>query len=817
MEKFVRLGFRALTIFVIAVFVLALLAYWILGRSKPDYNESYTTDYQGYDVEIIRDRNAIPHIYADDQRQAFFGQGIAHAQDRLWQMAMIRRTAQGRISEIAGAETVELDLFLRALNLWERAQYDLKQLDSKTQDLLQAYADGVNSYVFHINETKRGAGGPEFLLVDREFAPWTPVDSLAVLKILALQLSSAAESEILRAQISQVLTQEQIEQFYSDEIISEIQLTKTSPSGNREITPLLRSYSPTGYGREAGASNAFAVAPERSVSGKALLASDPHLPLNAPSIWHITHQEYNDTAIIGGTIPGFPTPAIGRSNNLSWALTTSNLDDQDLVVLKLDPNDTSAYLTPNGSEKLKSRKTYIKVKGEIEPRSFTLFESKFGPVIPAVGPWDIQSILPENHLIALSWTAFAKNDQSAKAAFDLSESQTVEDAIKSLELHGSPAQMFTLADSSGSIAQIAAGKMPRRSENNISKGILPAPSWLSPAGFEGFFDFSENPRVLNPSENVLIHTNNKFIDRPYPRHFSNHWGDNYRIRRAEELMKGSNIHSTESLIEAQNDVISLDARILLALIAQDLWYNPREQGLRKEVIDLLADWNGEFRALGAEALIYSVWIAELNQIIFEDELGPLFHKTNPLKPYRLEKAFRNIDGAEQWCDIKQTTETETCKQMASIALDKALERLSIKYGDNIESWRWGNAHRAFHENMTLGNVPLLGSFAHITQELNGGNQTLMRAATSKKDPFDFTAIHGGALRMIVNFAEPNSTRIIISTGQSGHLLSKFYDDQSTLWAAGEYINLSTDTQIIEGNKIGSMRVSSASAPSETER
>ncbi len=809
MNAFVKWGFRAVGLLSLLIIVALIVIYMVVTRSIPDYNRSFTTSYGDYNVEIIRDRNAVPHIYGSNFEQALFGLGIAHAQERLWQMVMLRRAAQGRISEIAGEDLVQTDLFLRNLDLWNLSSRQVPRLKPETQKFLQAYADGVNAQIANINENKLGTGAPEFFLINSEIAPWTPADSVAIQKLMALQMSSGAQNEILRTKLSTILTPEEMKDIEYEAYAPQIARNGTTLSTQTDAPDILAALSPIGYGRNAGASNAFAVTPNRSTSQKAILASDPHLKLTAPAIWMLAHLSDGKNNYVGGSIPGMPLILIGHNNDLAWGLTTSNLDDQDLVIIRTDPNDRSQYETSAGLIPFDAREILINVKGETEPRRFVGLSTQYGPVIPSHGPWEIENILPHDHLAALSWTALSEEDKSFDAAFDMVRSTNVRRAIAVLEDHLAPAQMFTFADSSGNIGQVAAGKMPQRSPSNPSQGSLPAVSWAGDAGFEGFFPYAENPKSINPTSGLVLHTNNKFIDQPYPKHYSFDWGDNYRIKRAQGLIAGRKIHSTESFIEAQNDAISEDARALLPLIAGPFWFQPDQEGQKAEALKMLGEWNGKFDAFGPEALIYSTWISELNELVFRDELGSVLDEMGQTDPFRLERVYRNVGGASKWCDVKPTPEKESCAYIADIALEKTLERLSAVYGDDLNTWRWGKAHKALHENETLGGIPLLGLFANITQEVSGGSQTLLRTASKSDNPFDFTAVHGASLRMVVNFADLQHAKFIISTGQSGNILSKHYDDLSVLWAAGEYIDIPTDREMVEASQIGIMNVTTA--------
>ena len=815
MNSFVKWAFRSVGILLLLLIVALIAIYYVFTRSIPDYDRSFTTSNGDYNVEIIRDRNAVPHIYGSNFEQALFGLGVAHAQERLWQMVMLRRAAQGRISEIAGEELVQTDLFLRSLDLWNLSARQTSKLKPETERFLQAYADGVNAQISNINENKLGTGAPEFFLVNSEIAPWTPADSLAVLKIMALQLSSGAQNEILRTKLSTILTPDEMKDIEYDAYAPQIAQNGNTNKTVVDNSTRLSAFSPIGHGRNSGASNAFAVTPERSTSQKAVLASDPHLKLTAPAIWMLAHFNDGENDYVGGTIPGIPLVLIGRNNDLAWGLTSSNLDDQDLIIIRTNPDDSNFYETANGVKPFEAREIYIEVKGEAIPRKFVILSTEYGPVIPPNGPWGIESILPQNHLAALSWTALTENDKSIDAAFERIRMKNVRSAADTLKDHISPPQVFTFADRSGNIGQVAAGLMPKRSLDNPSQGSLPAVSWTGSAGFDGFFPFADNPKLINPETGLVMHTNNKFVDQEFPNHFSFDWGDNYRIKRAQGLIDGRKTHSTESLIEAQNDAISEDARSLLPLIAGPFWFQPNQEDQKAIALKMLGEWNGKFDAFGPEALIYSTWLSELNALVFQDELGSVFDEMGHTDPFRLERVYRNVGGASRWCDIRPTPEKESCAEIADIALNRALERLNAQYGDDLSTWRWGKAHKAIHENETLGGIPLLGLFANITQEVSGGSHTLLRTASISNDPFNFSAVHGASLRMVVNFADIQHAKFIISTGQSGNILSKHYDDLSVLWAAGEYIDIPTDRTMVEANQIGRMTVTSVNEDETT--
>ena len=258
------------------------------------------------------------------------------------------------------------------------------------------------------------------------------------------------------------------------------------------------------------------------------------------------------------------------------------------------------------------------------------------------------------------------------------------------------------------------------------------------------------------------------------------------------------MHTRDSFIEAQLDRVSFSARTLLPLVGADLWFTgeaapegtPERQ--RQIALTLLAEWNGEMNEHLPEPLIYAAWMRFLQKRLIEDDLGPLAGEFTRMQPLFIERVFRDIDGASAWCDIRQSAPRETCTEIARLALDDALVWIGEHYGTDLATLRWGDAHQATHDHPTLGKVPVLRYFLNIRQSTSGGDTTLQRGRTSGKDPEPFRNVHAGAYRGVYDFADPDSSVFIISTGQSGHFLSRHYDDLAQLWRRGEYIPMSLD-------------------------
>ncbi|WP_299741682.1 penicillin acylase family protein [uncultured Tateyamaria sp.] len=803
------------------VIVLAVLGvgmvYYLAARSLPNYDARVRVPVISAPVEIVRDNANVPHIFGETDTDVFHGLGFAHAQDRLWQMMMLRRTAQGRLSELFGTTTVDVDSFVRRLDLYRLSVQSVEAQDPATRAALEAYASGVNARLDQINAEALGRGAPEMFLFNTPLAPWRPADSIAVAKLMGLQLSGHLSEEVLRARMSLALDDparlaDILPDVPGEGIASLPEYASLVPGVENDYAAAeaephpLSPFRPRGF---AGASNAWAAATARSASGGTLLANDPHLGFSAPAIWYLARMELESGGVIGGTIPGVPAVLTGRSDRLGWGLTTAYVDDQDVFIEELNPENPSQYRTPTGWKDFESRDSILQIADE-DPVTLTLRWTDNGPVLPGSFR-NLRTVTPPGHVAALSWTVLSPRDTSLTAAMGIMKSQTVAEAITAGENYIAPAQNITLVDR-GSIAMKTIGAVPKRDANHQSQGRLPSLGWLAENRWQGRMAYTSNPGFVSPVGGILGNTNNKTVDRPFPNHISFVWGDTQRVQRWRRLMQAREVHTRDSFIEAQLDTVSFTARSLLPLIGAELWFTgeaapegtPERQ--RQRALALLAEWNGEMNEHWPEPLIYAAWLRKLQDRLIRDELGPMADTLTHVEPLFIERVFRNVEGAGVWCDVRQSAPVETCPDMARLALDDALLEINETYGSQLESLRWGDAHQATHDHQVLGDVPILRYFVNIRQSTSGGDNTLLRGLTKGTGPDPFQNVHGAGYRGVYDFADPNSSVFVISTGQSGHFLSRHYDDLAQLWRRGEYIPMSLDEGLARAAAVGVTRL-----------
>ena len=555
----------------------------------------------------------------------------------------------------------------------------------------------------------------------------------------------------------------------------------------------------------AGASNAWAADASRSATGSTLLASDPHLGLTAPAIWYLARLQLSTGGVIGGTIPGMPLVLAGRSDALGWGITTAYVDDQDILLEEVNPDNPNEYRGLDGWNTFRSRDSIINVKDGAAV-TLRLRWTVNGPVMPA-DQFNLGTITPPGHVTAIAWSALSDRDTSMSAAMAIMRARTVDNAIAAAAGYISPAQNLTIADRAR-IAMKTVGALPARDERHQSQGRFPSFGYLAENRWKGRFPYADNPEFTDPVGGIIGNTNNKTIDRPFPNHVSFLWGDTQRINRWRRLMQAREVHTRDSFVEAQLDTVSFTARTLSTLMGADLWFtgNAAPEGTperqRQIALNLLSSWNGEMNEHLPEPLIYAAWVRAFHDRLIRDELGPLAAEFTHPNPVFIERVFRNIDGAGIWCDVIQSAPVETCTDIALQALDDALLWINENHGDAVEAVRWGDAHVATHDHPVLGQTPFLEWVVNIRQSTSGGDHTLQRGRTSGTGDSPFENVHAAGYRGVYDFADPDSSVFIISTGQSGHPLSRHYDNLGELWRRGEYIPMSLDPDLARAAAVG---------------
>jgi penicillin amidase len=763
-----RLALRWLGLALLLVCLAGTGTYLFLRQSLPKTEGEIELAGLGAAVEVLRDRHGIPHIYASSLEDAHFALGFVHAQDRLWQMEINRRIGSGRLAEVLGASALETDRFMRTLGLRRVASENLRHYDAETRRLLDAYAAGVNAFL-----AGRPVLPPEFWLLGVQPEPWSAADSIVWIKVMAWDLAANWRAELLRMRLSRTLPLERIHELlapYPGDAPPKIPDLKALYSGMEKKLAPDRVFSLRGkdnYDPDPEfvlGSNSWVVAGARSASGRPLLANDPHLGLTAPPVWYFAHLHAPGLDAIGGTLPGVPAILVGRNDRIAWGLTNTGADVQDLYLEKLDAPFTHL-------EEL------IKVKGAPDER-LVVRSSRHGPLL-----MDASRSAPRGYALALAWTALAEDDLSMQAALKLSRARNWTDFLAvARELHAPP-QSASYADADGNIGFIAGGRIPVRKPGNDLRGLAPAPGWDERYDWTGYVPFEELPRAFNPPGGTVVLANHKIVPSGYRHHITYEWQPPFRARRIHELLESSK-HDLSTFKRMQSDVVSLAVRELLPrfVAAQP----------KNEIVRMLAAWDGTMAADRPEPLIMAAWWREFARGLYADELGDAFR---PNWGPRALFVGNVLAGQSHWCDDVRTARVEGCEELLSDSLEKALEDLRRRYGND---WKWGEAHVARHRHRPFARDPWLARIFDISVPSAGDAYTVNAGASDFHDESEpYANRHAPSLRAISDLADPQASVFIHSGGQSGNPLSAHYRNFAAAWARGEYVPMITERARLE--------------------
>jgi len=767
-------GVLALAAAVVGLAVAAAVGGWLwLSWNQPPTQGRVALEGIQGPVEVLRDGNGIPHIFAARMDDAYFALGYLHAQDRLFQMEMMRRVGAGRLSEMMGFLgdfTLRLDRMMRTFGFYAHAEASYDTLAPDVRQALDAYAAGVNAWL----ATRNVPLPLEFQLLWHTPEPWRPSDSLVWGKLMALQLASNYNQETLRAHLIERLGAERADELFPQTPPGlATTLASTLVDWPRLAATLRQPLGPS------TASNEWVLSPSRTGTGGALLVNDPHLGLDAPVLWYLARVVTPELELTGATVPGVPMHVLGHNGTIAWGATTTGGDVQDLVVERIDPQDPSRYLAPDGPRPFKVREEVIG-RRFAEPLRIQVRETHNGPVLsdlqgtsaPAAG---------SGEAVSIRFTALDPADTSAEAVFRVNRARDWTQFKDALRLYRAPQQNFVYADRVGNIGFIAPARIPIRREG---MGLVPVPGWDARFDWVGFLPFDDLPQAYNPPSGRFVNANNRVVPADYPHLIALDWADHYRAQRIEQLLDEGGPQSVETSETLLMDNRSVAASDLLPVLLGHL--GPVEGNLADAAHRLRA-WSGDMLRDLPEPLIFEWWLLELNRALFADELGPLMPEFRGLNALAVHRA---LTERTHWCDDVTTPAIEGCGVPVRRALEATLSALTRRHGADVAKWRWGNEHVAPLAHQVLSRIPILRDLVDLSVETDGGFYTVNRGATRTGDPNrPFANIHGAGYRAIYDLADPANSRFVITTGQSGNPLSRHWGDFVRRWRDGGHVRI----------------------------
>jgi penicillin amidase len=804
---------RVCAVVLTLIMLVPAFAYAWLGAAIP--SPSGRIEVTGLDrgAEVVRDREGVPHVFASTLDDLHTALGFTHAQDRLWQMDLLRRTAEGRLSEIFGERTLATDIFLRTLDLYGHAERSASALPAGARAALEAYARGVNAFIERNTALFEVRLPPEFLFLGYRPEPWRPADSVAAVKMMALMLSTNLRDELTRlAYAARGLTSAEI-----------ADLMPAASAGAPELPPIDRliplrpmaatmpasrtaAHDPLA-GAGTGASNNWVVSGARTRSGRPLLANDPHLRLSAPSTWYLVHlalaEPGSRTAnMVGASLPGTPLVVLGRGDTIAWGFTNTGADVQDLFIEKVNPANPAEYLTPDGWRRFLTEDMTIAVKGSAS-RVVQRRRTRHGPVLPT-SYQSLGSLLADGHVAALQWTALSDDDTTIAAGLFDPRVRTVADYIERMRLYHVPVQSIVVADDKGTIAMIAPGRVPVRDAANLVAGRAPVPGWDAVYDWKGYIDFVDLPRVVDPPEGAIATANARIPGIRQSQVLTWDWESDSRQRRLDDLIVARPGHDIATMRAAQADVLSLDFAHLKPLMVAAV---RDAEGLDTAMLDSLSAWDAAMRKDASEPLIFTAWVREALQAVYRDDLGPAFGEFFDTRSVpALAGLLEGRSAARDWCDDRSTTVRERCPTVLAAALRAALADLERRYGADRTRWTWGSAHYALSEHRPLGQLGMIGNFFNVRVPSAGGSDTLNRGQFRFGEEPPYVNRHAATFRAIYDFADLDRSLFIHATGQSGNPFSPFYRNLAERWANGVYIRIPTSRREIDEGALGTWRL-----------
>ncbi|ART51692.1 penicillin amidase [Acidovorax carolinensis] len=781
-------------------------------------------------VRVQRDAADVTHIRAQSARDAWFAMGYVHAQERTWQLEFNRRVMHGELSEVFGPATLETDKLMRALDIMGHARKQYAGLPAHAREALQAYSQGIHA--FHKNLPQ--ALPPEFHVLGVKpggatGAVWEPEDSVAWALMMALDLGGNWGNEFARLSMARTLDTGRLWQLmppypgetpaasadlaalYRQLGIYRDPATPPAPANTEGDKPVATSAGPQEAAgmlsrqvsqgmlawaedltRNAGTpegkgSNNWVLAGTRTVSGKPLLANDPHLGLSAPAIWYFARLQApagvaaDGTAIgamdaIGATLPGLPFVVLGRTDSVAWGFTNTGPDVQDLYLEQINPADPSQYRTPQGWMPFALRTEVIRVKGQPDV-VLALRATRHGPVLSDVQKSHAQVLDLRKYVLALRWSALDADNQTVLAGLQTNQAKSVQELFEALEPYHSPMQSVVAADVQGNIRFKAMGKVPVRHAGNDIRGVAPSPGWDARYDWQGWLPLGETPE--DDGGSGWVATANQRVTAPgYAHYLAQDWVVPYRHDRIAQLIEATPRHDRASMQAIQADTLSLATQRLLPHLRKAAPQHP----LAAAVQALLRDFDGVMDAERAAPLVFAAWTDELAKGVIASRVGQdRFKATYGKRDYRaaLEGILERDDA--WWC------QPLSCADQSAAALARALDRLQAAYGADPARWRWGDAHPALSSHRPLGNVALLAPYFDVSVASPGDAYTVnvgQYNAGDAKGPF--VNRHAASLRAVYDLADLEQSRFIYQTGQSGLVFSPRYRDMHSNWVQAGY-------------------------------
>lgn len=771
----------------VAAVLAAAGAWWYASRSVADDSGTVSLSGLGAPVEVWRDSLGVPHVWAETERDLAFVQGWLHARDRLWQMELLRRAAQGRLSEMFGDATLDSDRFLRALGLWRAALDGGAALDAQARGLIDAYAAGVNAWL----ETRDVPLPPEFSLVRVEPEPWTAANVIAIEKVMAMDLALYGTSANVARAVAGLGAERArwLTPPYPawGETILDDHAGAGTRSGEPEPGPAAAAAGPPALpgpasgaalpppipgpaaealalGATAHASNSWVIGGRHSASGKPILANDMHLALRAPSLWYLMalHVADGDMDVAGMTLPGAPFVIAGHNRAVAWGYTNAMVDDVDLFEERVDPADPARYLVPGGSEPFEVGVELIHVKGRDAPDTLRLRRTRHGPVISDAVDFQTDRVL------ALAWVAHQPST-TFRALRSMNRARSGAELAAAVSSFTNPHQNVVYADTAGDWGYVMGGRVPVPA-NGLKPPLTPVPGWTGDWDWRAYLPLGEHPAQSRPERGWIVTANNRQTAGEVGDRITARWFGPWRARRIAQMIEDSLAVggglSADGVHAMQLDVLDTHAQRYRALAVDAAG----AAGLAAAAA-ALRNWDLRARRDSHAAALYYLWLEGVQRGLARDLYGP-------------RRAWMPSAAVDHALELRRVPWAAT--GAARQRFDGILRR-AAEYADSVVAGRaWGELHsvRAEHALGTVGALETVLDL-NVGDAPHGGSRTTVNVANYTGSGSDKVSAYGPSQRHVVDMGDVDGAGgFIIPTGQSGNPMSEHYDDQFQRWHAG---------------------------------
>lgn len=811
---------RGISAVVVLGLILAALGWWTVRRSFPQVTGTLRVPGLHASVDIFRDAMGIPNLYADDEHDLFMAEGYIHAQDRFWQMDFWRHVGAGRLAEMFGESQVDTDTFLRTLG-WERvAEQELAQADADTLAILQAYTDGVNAYLADHTGTALSLeyGILKLLSPSYQPAPWNPVNTLTWAKAMAWDLSDNLDGEIEHALLLKTLTPEQLAELYppypGDHPLIVQSYGPAADRSSEDFSAATRGALPAIQALSARVasvnsllqaglpglgSNNWVIAGSHTASGKPLLANDPHLGIQMPSIWyqiglHCRTMQADCRYDVGGySFAGAPGVVIGHNNDIAWGLTNVGPDVQDVFIEKINPDNPDQYEVNGQWQDMTVMHDSLQVAGG-DNVDLTVRLTRHGPIISETYgklesfTEDAGIDLPEPYALALQWTALQPTQVFA-SLLRVDRAHNWDEFREALQDFAVPSQNFIFADTQGNIGYQMPGLVPIRAHGD---GWLPAPGWTDDYEWTGMIPFDQLPSAFNPESGYIATANNAVVGTGYPYFISRSWDYGYRAARIVQMIEAKPTLDPQDIQAIQGDDQDAAAGITLPYLTQLTFSDP----IADQALDLLKSWDQQDRMGSPAAAVFYLFWRQLILSTFSDELpdGPLPDGSRGFT------VFSSLLAATDspWWDDQTTSAVEGRDDILRSAFSLAVDQAQSQLGTDPTRWRWGQLHTATFRNQSLGEsgvAPIEALFNRGPFETSGGTSIVNATAWEVDEGPEVTALP--SMRIINDLSNWDNSLWVQTTGESGHAFHPHYVDQADLWRQIEYLPMNWTTSAVE--------------------